>query len=210
MKKVLLVVALSVLFGGTWALSDTGPPNTGTVKVNTPGMIVTVKLPKPEGAKKAPEVPIPYGKEASLPQGKYEITDVQLYKPDAQRRIWYLHAISDLGKLKTLEVASGQAATVEGGEKLKIKTRIVVTNEKPTTLRVGSAPPPAATPATMQKVVTVYLDYVGLSGEHYGPKALVGQAPIQQRPLIRIRDEEEKVLAEGEYHYGSKGYGGFG
>jgi hypothetical protein len=168
-------------------------------------MVVTVKIPKP-GAKKPVEAPIPAGKEATLPAGKYDVATVQLYKPDDKGKIWVLNAVKDLGSLKTLDVVPGQAATVEGGEALKIRTQVVVTKEKPP--RRGAVEPSPPPPPI--KVVTVYLDYVGKSGEHYGPKAIVGSAPAQTRPVIRIKDENDKVLAEGQYAFGSSGYGGFG
>lgn len=200
MRKLLVLLGLAALVGGAWAAEQAS--NTGTVKVATTGMVVTVKVPKPD-SKKPLEVPIPFGKDAALPAGKYNVSAVQLFKQDAKGQVWCLNAISNLGNLKTLSVAAGETASVEGGEMLKVRTQIVVTNEK-VAWKPGAQPPPPA------KVVTVYLDYVGKSGEHYGPKAIVGSAPSQTRPVIRIRDENDKVLAEGQYMYGSKGFGGFG
>jgi len=203
MRKVLILVGLAVLVGAAWA-AEFAPP--GTVKVATPGMVVTIKVSKPD-SKKPLDAPIPFGKDASLPGGKYQVATVQLYKPDDKGKMWILNATKDLGSLRTLDVAPGQTATVEGGEVLKIRTRVAVTKEKPA-MTVGctkAGPPPKPI-----RVVTVYLDYVGKSGEHYGPKAIAGQAPIQIRPVIRIKDEYGKLLAEGPYAFGSSGFGGFG
>ncbi|MCX5682648.1 MAG: hypothetical protein NT049_03065 [Planctomycetota bacterium] len=204
MRKLLILLGLVVFVGGAWAADNA--TNTGTVKVATTGMVVTVKVPRPDVSKPL-EVPIPFGKDATLPAGKYQVSTVQLYKPDAKGQVWCLNAIKELGSLKALEVTPGQAATVEGGETLKIQTKIVVSSEKAAKKMVGvqAGPPPPPT-----KIVTVYLDYIGKSGEQYGPKAIIGTAPSQARPIIRIKDENDKVLAEGQYAYGSSGFGGFG
>jgi hypothetical protein len=201
MRKWPAVACVLVLVAGVWAAE------TGTLKVATQGMVVTIKIPKGEG-KKPLEVPVPAGKDASLPAGTYGVARVQLYKPDARGQMWCLNAISDLGKLSNLEVAQGATTTVETGEPLKISTRLVVTAEKPARVIRGTAP--AGPPPPPIKTVTVYLDYVGQAGEHYGPKVMVGANPAQTKPIIRIKDENDRVLSEGEYHYGSSGYGGFG
>jgi hypothetical protein len=203
MRKVLILVGLAVLVGAAWA-AEFAPP--GTVKVATPGMVVTIEVPKP-GSKKPIEAALPFGKDALLPGGKYHVATVQLYKPDDKGKMWILNAAKDLGSLQTLDVAPGQTATVQGGEALKIRTRVAVTKEKPP-MTAGCAK--AGPPPKPIRVVTVYLDYIGKSGEHYGPKAIIGQAPIQTRPVIRIKDEYGKLLAEGPYAFGSSGFGGFG
>jgi len=205
MKKWLPIVCVLVLVAGVWAADSASKG--GVLKVATQGMVVTLKVIRPD-AKKPIEVPIPSGRDASLPAGTYDIAKVQLYKPDAKGKMWCLNAISDLGKLRTLSLAQGETTTVEGGETLKVRTQSVVTHEKPPKVVKGmepvGPPPPTAT------IVTVYLDYVGQSGEHYGPKAMLGSAPIQTKPVIRIKDENDKVLSEGTYNFGSQGYGGFG
>jgi len=208
MKRLVVLVGLAVLLGGTWALSDTGPP-TGTVRVATPGMVVKVKIQLDRTAKKPNEVPLPAGKDAFLPLGTFDVAAVQLFKQDARRDVWCLNAISEFGKLKMIQVAEGQTVSLEGGEPLKIRTRLVTTTGKPKPARAGTAPPAGPPPAPI-KTVTVFIDYVGQAGEAYGPKILKGTAPPIDKPIVRITDESGKVLSEGQYNYGSKGYGGFG
>jgi hypothetical protein len=204
MKRWLLAAGVLAMVTAVWAADSA--VKTGTFKVGTAGMIVTVKVPKAD-AKKPLEVPIPFGKDAFLPPGKYEAAVVQLYKQDKQGKAWCLNAISDLGKLKTFDVAEGQTVTAEGGEGLKIRTRVVVTSETPKKVKGLDPPGPPLAPV---RTVTVYLDYVGQSGEHYGPKVMMGTAPPPARPIVRIKDENDRVLSEGQYHYGAKGFGGFG
>jgi len=204
MKAWLLAACTLILVAGVWAADSA--VKTGTLKVGTPGMAVTVKVPKPD-ANKPLEVPVPSGKDAFLPAGTYEVSKVQLYKQDNRGQAWCLNAISDLGKLKTFDVAEGQTVTLAGGEVLKVKTRLVVTTDTPKKIRGAD---PAAPPPSPARTVTVYLDYVGQSGESYGPKVMMGTAPPPARPIVRIKDENDNVLSEGQYHYGAKGFGGFG
>jgi hypothetical protein len=200
MRKLLVLLGLAALVGAAWAAENAS--NTGAVKVSTQGMVINIKVPKP-GAKKPVEVPIPFGKEATLPAGKYDVATIQLFKQDAKGQVWCLNAVSNLGDLKTLSVTPDQAAAIEGGETLKVRTQVVVAKEKPP--RKGAVEPNPPPPPTT--VITVYVDYVGKSGEHYGPKAIIGSAPVQSRPVVRIKDEGDKVLAEGTYAFGSAGFG---
>ena len=51
---------------------------------------------------------------------------------------------------------------------------------------------------------------MGQSGETHGPKVMMGTAPPPARPIVRIKDQNDKVLSEGQYRYGYKGFGGSG
>lgn len=209
MRTMLVVLGVLALVGGAWAAGVAPPASSGTVKVATPGMLLMVKSPGAKAAapgRKPGEVPISSAREAALAAGKYPVASVELYKPDTTKTMWRVVAENTLGQLKSLDVAQGQTATVEGGETLKIKTTVVMGVDKPITLRKGAAPAAPPPPGPLKKTVTVYLDYVGASGECYAPKVMKGNIPAPH-PTIRLVDESGKVLSEGMYQYGTAGFG---
>jgi len=204
MKKVLAVLGVLILIGGAWAASADLPQPVGIVKIATQGMVLKVKVGKNPVTKKPNEVPISSAQEAQMPPGRYDVAAVELYKPDDARTIWRIVAENDLGKLRSFEVASGETATLEGGEVLKIKTTVSMKTGKASVLiRPGK---PAGPPPPPEKTVTVYVDYVGQAGECYAPKVMKGRVPAAP-PVLRLVDYDGKVLSEGKYQFGTSGFG---
>ncbi len=207
MKRLLIFSGILIMLGGTWAVAQSGAKG-GAVKVDTPGMVLTIKAGKDKATGKKKDVPITPGKEMPLPAGTYQVSSVGLFAPDAAKTLWGLETMGDLGKLASLEVTEGQTTTVQGGGPLQVKTSVSITSSAPPAKSATKAKATAGLPpAPKAKTVTVLVRYVGQSGEQYGPKVMQGKRP-GPRCVVRLVDEEGKVLSQGEYTYGANVGGG--
>jgi len=187
MKRWLTLAGILLFVGTTLAANA---PKGGTLKVDSPGLVLTLKAGTNRLTGKPAEVPVPPLKEIPLPAGSYDVASVALCAQDAARQVWTLTSAGQLGSLKSIEVTEGQTTTVSGGQALSVKA----------TLTGKQAGLPAGAN------VTVLLRYVGKAGEVYDPKVMKGRSP-GPAPAIRIVDENGGLLSEGLYKFGSTGGG---
>jgi len=209
MKKLLIFTGILIMLGGTWTAAQ-GAAKAGALKVDTPGMVLTIKAGKDKATGKKKEVPVAPGKEMALPTGTYQVSSVGLFAQDAAKTVWGLETLGELGKLASVEVADGQTTTVQGGGPLQVKTSVSITTSAPPAKAASKAKTAATValpPVPKGKTVTVLVRYVGQSGEQYGPKVMQGKRP-GPRCVVRLVDEEGKVLSQGEYTYGANVGGG--
>jgi hypothetical protein len=207
MKRLLIFAGVLILLGGTWAAAQSGAKG-GALKVDTPGMVLTIKAGKDKATGKKKEVPVTPGKGMALPAGTYQVSSVGLFAQDASNTLWGLETLGELGKLASVEVTEGQTTAVQGGGPLQVKTSVSITSSAPPAKAASKAKATAALPpAPKGKTVTVLVRYVGQAGEQYGPKVMQGKRP-GPRCVVRLVDEEGKVLSQGEYTYGANVGGG--
>jgi len=205
MRRLLIFTGVLVLVGGTWAAAQNGGKG-GTVKIDTPGLVLKVLAGKDKATGKQKQVPIPPGKEVPMSAGTYKVASAGLFAQDASRTVWGLETDGELGKLASLEVTEGQTTTVEGGGPLQVKTSVLISggttatpNPKLKTATKAALPKP--------KTVVVRVSYVGQAGESYAAKVTQGNRP-GPRCEVRLVTEDGKVLSKGEYSYGCSVGGG--
>ncbi len=186
---------VAVLLAWPW-LMGADAPKTGTVKVATAGLTVTVR-PASKGPNRA-ETTITDAKEAALRPGRYEAVSVRYTVKDDKGQTWVLNGQKDVGGFEGLEVTAGNTATLEGGPPLTATVTAEIQQAKPTKGAVRA--PEAGGP----KTVMVSYRLEGRAGEAYELRAMRGVAP-GPLPTVRILDEAGKVLSEGRYSPGRIG-----
>jgi len=204
MRRLLIFTGVLVLVGGTWAAAQNGGKG-GTVKIDTPGLVLKVLAGKDKATGKQKQVPIPPGKEVPMPAGTYKVASAGLFAQDASRTVWGLETDGELGKLASLEITEGQTTTVEGGGPLQVKTSVLISGG--TTATPNPKLKTAVAPLPKPKTVTVQVSYVGQAGESYAPKVTQNNRP-GPRCEVRLVTEDGKVLSKGEYSYGCSVGGG--
>ena len=195
MRRGPILAMVAVLLAWPW-LMGADAPKTGTVKVATAGLTVTVR-PASMGPNRA-ECTITDAKEATLRPGRYEAVSVRYTVKDDKGQTWVLNGEKDFGSFAGLEVTADNTTTLEGGPPLAPKITAEIQQARPTKGAVRA--PEAGGP----KMVMVYYRLEGRAGETYEPRAMRGVAP-GPLPAVRIVDEAGKVLSEGRYSPGRVG-----
>ncbi len=119
----------------------------------------------------------------TLPVGRYSIYQVTLRKKDAKQTEWTLQCSGDTGKLNDIQI----------------------TDEQVTTLKIGAPMQMSASVTKQKSWFRNYLEIApiitGQAGETYG--AYAQQANRRSpAPKFKILDEQNKVLASGQFEYG--------
>ncbi len=198
MRKSLILLGILVLVGGAWAADNA--TKVARIKVATPGLLLNLKGRPSKVIGKFEDVPVTAARELTARPGSYETNSILLSVQDARKEIWTLTCAKNFGKLKTIEVAAGETATIEAGPPLTVKVSIsrLVDVEPKAAIPPGAAAP--APPAAGPKDLLIHIDYIGKAGEYYSPRALKGKS-VGPKPRVRICNEEGYLLAEGEYRF---------
>ncbi|MBE3064255.1 MAG: hypothetical protein IMZ69_04480, partial [Spirochaetes bacterium] len=194
MRRGPVLALAAVCLAWPW-LVGAGQPATGTLKVGTPGLVVTVRSAIRGTART--ECVVSDAKEATLRPGRYEAVSIRYSAKDEKGQTWTMTCPKDCGRLATIEVAEGNATVIEAGPPLVAKTTVEVQEARPP--RGSVRAPEAGAP----KVLAVVYRLEGQAGESYEPRAMRGVTP-GPLPAVRIVDEAGKVLAEGRYWPGRR------
>jgi len=197
-KKVVTLSSILVLAIATcWGLAEEAR-KTGTVKVTTPGLILTVKGQTDETGRSFPDCAIPPEQEITLPEGHYDVLSAKLAITglrNGKREVWTLESHGPLGTLANFTVSADTPTTLEGGPPLTVRIT-------PWVGEMNSQGQPDKqkwdTPTFIG--LSVQLAYIGKAGEEYAPRVTRGKG-VGPNPKIRLLDEKGNVLDEGNYSF---------
>ena len=200
MARYLIPAGVLVLAGVAWAGGAGGRP-TGTLKVDTPGLVLKLDGGKSRVVGKPKEIPVPPLRAVPLPAGSYKGVSATLHSKDKAGKLWSLETKGKLGQLAEFTIAEGETTTLKGGGPLRVNVRVsVLTADDITPSDVGLSGAFALVPST-GRFIWVVVRYVGQAGEQYFPRFKVGNLP-KPLPSIRIFDEDGRSLTQGDYKRG--------
>jgi hypothetical protein len=149
-------------------------PKTGSVKVTTPGAILSLF-----SAPGAYRVAL-RGEPMPLPVGRYDVYTIQICAWDDQDRRFRMQCIELPEKLRSFEIREGETATLEIGPPMKAK---------PVPVREGDK-------------ITVNVEVWGSYGERYFPYVRADQGGLAGWVGMKIIDERGNELSSGGFEYG--------
>jgi hypothetical protein len=216
MRYWLILAGLLAIVTTALGAGDSGVKS-GTLKVDTPGMVVGVKPAPGKITTKRDEIRIAYGREVKAPTGRYEVGSVEIFAKNEKGEVWSLRSGKELGKLASVTVLEDTPTTLAGGLPLKVKTAVTIDEvdhgsdvrpENSGKYMDSSGMPifrkqvdGKVTEGKGDKIVRVAVNYVGASGESYLARPWVNNK-AGPPPVIRIvtqEDGKDKVLSEGPY-----------
>jgi hypothetical protein len=179
MKKVPVVLALVFCLGLAMTVQSAGKP-TGVIKVPV-NLILELKVGNSP-------VPVPSGKDVSLPADTYTPASITAQAAAAGKvkpELWSIKSTGPFGKLAQIEVKEGCTSAIDAGPPFTLKALV----SKAAVVPGG-------------KVVSIGFTITGKAGEVYSPSTIKKGQSAVPAPQVQILDEKGNVLAQGTFAYG--------